>query len=133
MSFRVRLAAPRRTEDGNLALPLASGFRHIFASGDRCYCAMDNDCPDQERDVRERIASLIRSTERAPATPVSGAELRKLKAAVTRLEEMLKAAVDADLQALKSAAARLDQMLANIGKGKDVTGDLKRRDGSQRR
>jgi len=94
---------------------------------------MDNDCPDQERDVRERIASLIRSTERAPATPVSGAELRKLKAAVTRLEEMLKAAVDADLQALKSAAARLDQMLANIGKGKDVTGDLKRRDGSQRR
>jgi cell division protein ZapA (FtsZ GTPase activity inhibitor) len=92
---------------------------------------MDND--DQDRELRERIASLVRAAERVPTVPVPDEELQRLKAAAIRLDEMLKEAAEADVQVLKSAAARLDQMLAKIGKRKDVTGDLKRRDGSQRR
>jgi hypothetical protein len=92
---------------------------------------MDND-NDQNRELKERIAILIRAAERAPA-PVAGEELQKLKAAASRLDELLKSAADAEVQSLKEAAARLDQMLANLGKGKDVTGDRKRRDGNQRR
>jgi hypothetical protein len=53
--------------------------------------------------------------------------VQKLKAAAGRLDQMLKAAVDADGQVLKSAAARLDQLLEDIATGKDVTYGLKRR------
>jgi hypothetical protein len=88
-----------------------------------------DDDQDQQHDVRERIASLIRAAESAHTPPVTGDELRKLKAAASRLDEMLKAAEEADAQALRSAAARLDQMLTKIGKRKDVTAELKRRDG----
>jgi hypothetical protein len=80
----------------------------------------------EEREVRERIASLIHATERSRA-PVSDDELQKLKAAASRLDQMLKAVADADAQALKNAAARLDQLLAKIGTGKDVSADVKRK------
>ncbi|MGD1082564.1 MAG: hypothetical protein ABR881_29980 [Candidatus Sulfotelmatobacter sp.] len=50
-----------------------------------------------------------------------------------RLDQMLKAAVDADGQVLRSAAARLDQLLEDIATGKDVTHDLKRRRNWQKR
>ena len=87
----------------------------------------NGDNQGREQDVRDRIASLIRATEQVSKKQVTDEELQKLKTAASRLEEMLRAAADADRQALKSAAARLDKMLAEIGTGKDVAGDLKRR------
>lgn len=86
----------------------------------------NDDNQGRERDVRERIVSLMQATEQARKQQITGEELQKLRAAASRLDEMLKAAEDADLQALRGAAARLDQLLADIGKGKDVTGDFKR-------
>jgi methylphosphotriester-DNA--protein-cysteine methyltransferase len=88
---------------------------------------------DREGDVRERIASLIQAIERTPTTRVTDEELRKLRAAASHLDQMLKAAADADALILKSAAARLDQLLANISTGKDVSADLKRRQNGQAR
>lgn len=87
----------------------------------------NGDNEGREQDVRDRIASLIRATEQVSKKEITGEELQRLKSAASRLEEMLKATADADRQALKSAAARLDKMLAEIGTGKDVAGDLKRR------
>jgi hypothetical protein len=81
----------------------------------------------RERDVRDRIVSLMRATEQARKKPVTDEELRTLKTAAKRLDQMLRAAADADLQILRIAAARLDQLLVHIGAGKDVTTDLKRR------
>lgn len=88
----------------------------------------NDDNHDRERDIRERIASQIRATESAHTARATNEELQTLKAAASRLDQLLKAGVDADAQALKNAAARLDQILASIGTGKDVTGDLKRRE-----
>jgi hypothetical protein len=87
----------------------------------------NGDHEDREQDVRERIASLIRATEQARKKQITSEELQRLKTAASRLDELLNAAADADRQALKSAAARLDQLLAEIGAGKDVGSDLKRR------
>jgi hypothetical protein len=86
---------------------------------------MKND-DSEDREVRERIASLVHATEGSRAT-VTNEELQTLKAAASRLDEMLKAAADADAEVLRSAAGRLDQLLAKIGTGKDVSVDLKRR------
>ena len=80
-----------------------------------------------ERDVREKIMSLMQSIGQAPTKQITAAELQELKTAASRLDQMLKAVGDADLQALRSAAARLDQLLLEIRAGKDVSGDLKRR------
>jgi hypothetical protein len=85
------------------------------------------DDQNRECDVKERISSQIRAAENAHGTPITDEELQKLKAAASRLDQMLKEAADADVQILKSAAARLDQLLANIGTGRDVTSGLKRR------
>ncbi len=80
-----------------------------------------------ERDVRERILSLMQATEHANKKQITGEELQKLKTAASRLDQMLKAAADADAQALKDAASRLDKLLAEIGARKNGSGDLKRR------
>jgi len=87
----------------------------------------NGDNEDREHDVRERIASLIRATEQARKKQITGEELQRLKTAVSRLDKLLNAGADADRQALKNAAARLDQLLSEIGTGKDVSSDLKRR------
>jgi hypothetical protein len=81
----------------------------------------------REHDLRQRIVSLIQANERALKKPITDEELRKLKAAAGRLDQMLKAAVDADGQVLRSAVARLDQLLEDIATGKDVAQDLNRR------
>jgi hypothetical protein len=81
----------------------------------------------RERDVRDRIVSLMRASEQARKKPVTDEELQTLKTAAMRLDQMLRAAADADLQTLRVAAARLDGLLRHIGAGKDVTADLKRR------
>lgn len=86
---------------------------------------MNNDDSPQ-RDLREHIASVIRTLERPPrVSEISHEELQKLKTAANRLDQMLRDAADANQQSLKNAAARLDQLLADIRTGKEVT--LKRR------
>jgi len=79
------------------------------------------------REVRERILSLTQAAESVHKKQITGEELQKLKAAADRLDQILKAAADANVQALKDAASRLDQLLTKIGKGKDVSSNLKRR------
>jgi hypothetical protein len=87
---------------------------------------MDNeDKESREREVRGRILSVIQATEEVPKKQITNEELRTLKTAASRLDQMLKAAADADVQALKDAAARLDQLLADIGAGKNAKADVK--------
>ena len=81
----------------------------------------------REDDLRQRVVSLIRANEQAWKKPITDEEAQKLKAAAGRLDQMLKAAAEADGQVLRSAAARLDQLLENIATGKDVAYGLKRR------
>ena len=80
-----------------------------------------------DRDVREKIVSLMQSIGQTPTKPIAGDELQKLKTAAGRLDQILKQAAEVDQQALKSAIGRLDQLLADIGAGKDVATSLKRR------
>lgn len=82
---------------------------------------------DQDRELRERIANQVRATESARTAAATEQELAALKAAASRLDQLLKTGADADAQALRNAAARLDQILAGIGAGKDVTGEIKKR------
>ena len=76
---------------------------------------------DRGRDIREKIASQMRSIGSGPRKQITAEEFENLKRAARRLAQMLKAAADADQQALKSAAQRLDQLLSDIRTGKDVT------------
>ncbi len=89
----------------------------------------DNQGPDPE--VREKIVSLMQSIGKGPKKQIPAEELQTLKSAASRLDQMLKAAANADQQALKSAAGKLDQLLSDIRAGKDVTGKLKRRETSR--
>lgn len=88
---------------------------------------------DRERNLRKRIVSLMRANEQAHKKPITSEEQQELNAAASRLDQMLKAAADADRQALRSAAARLDQLLEDIRTARDVTNDLKRRRDRQER
>ena len=88
----------------------------------------DNQQPDGE--VRARIVNQMQSIGNGPQKPISAEELQKLKSAASRLDQMLKAAANADQQTLKSAAAKLDQLLSDIRAGKDVSSNLKRRGNS---
>ncbi len=85
----------------------------------------DEDNQDHARGVGQRIASLIRSIGQGPENQNTAEDRQKLKAAADRLDQMLKAAAEADQQALRSAADRLDRLLRDIRKGKDVTSRLK--------
>ena len=87
----------------------------------------DEDKQRPDHALRERIVSLMRSNERAHQKAVPEVERQKLKAAVSRLDQMLKQAAAEDAKALGSAVARLDQMLADIDKGKDITGRIRQR------
>jgi hypothetical protein len=89
----------------------------------------DEKTDDPEREVRDRIASRMQATEQGSKKESSGEELQRLKAASSRLDQMLRAAAESDLQALRIATARLDQLLVDIGAGKNVITDLKRRRG----
>lgn len=88
----------------------------------------DADSHERERELGERIANRMRSIGHGPSKPVTEEEQKKLKAAASRLDQMLNAAADADRQALKKAALRLDELLLEIGKRKDVSDRLKRRE-----
>lgn len=86
-----------------------------------------SDDDHHKRDVRERIANLIRANEAVHHKQITDAELKNLKSAANRLEQMLKSAADADVEILKGAAAKLDQLLADIRAGKDPGTAVKRR------
>ena len=86
----------------------------------------DEDNQDRARDVGQRISRLIHSIGHGPEKQANAEELQKLKTAADRLDQMLKAAADADQQTLRNAADRLDRLLADIRKGKDVTSRLKK-------
>jgi predicted DNA-binding transcriptional regulator YafY len=86
------------------------------------------DNQDRDRTVGERIAEVIRSNEQAPKKNLTEEEVRALKAAAERLEQLLSDAANAETEALKSAASRLDQLLKDIGAGKDVAPGLRIRD-----
>ena len=88
----------------------------------------DNQGPDHN--VRERIVNLLQSIGKGPKKQIPAEELRKLKGAASRLDQMLEATANADQQVLKSAAAKLDQLLGDIRAGKDVTSNLKRKENS---
>ena len=60
----------------------------------------------REHDLRQHIVSLIRANEQAVKKPITDEEVQKLKAAAGRLDQMLKAAVDADGQVLRSEPQR---------------------------
>ena len=118
--------------------PLTAGWAASFVGVVFCVLlfarAMNNENEKgREHDLRQRIVSLIRANEQALKKPITDEEVQRLKAAAARLDQILKAAVDADEQVLTSAAARLDQLLEDIGTGKDVTDDLKRRRNWQKR
>src|SRR5215467_3799291 len=117
------VAFPRKIVKHSVAVPAREWRSCRFGFGQSG--AMSNQ-ENEDREVRERIASLIQATEGSRVT-VTNEELQTLTAAASRLDQMLKAAADADVQALKNAAARLDQLLSKIGTGKDVSTDLKRR------
>ena len=85
-----------------------------------------NSADNQGRDVREKIVRLMQSITHAPRKQLSEAELSRLKAAASRLAQMLKAAVNAEWQALLSAAEHLDQLLSHISTGQDAAAELKR-------
>ena len=82
---------------------------------------------NRERDVRERIADILRLHQQAVKKNIPDDELKTLKAAAGRLEQLLADAADAETVALKTAASRLEQMLKDIGTGKDVAQRLKLR------
>ena|SRR5215472_3607797 len=88
----------------------------------------NGDSQDPEEDVRERIASRMRSIGQGPKTPITCDAFAELKSAASRLDQMLKAAKDADQQALRIAAVRLDRLLSDIRRGRDVSNHLKKRD-----
>ncbi|HSY91085.1 MAG TPA: hypothetical protein VK812_06910 [Candidatus Binatus sp.] len=88
----------------------------------------DNQGPDRE--VRERIVNLMQSIGSGPKKQIPAEELEKLKSAASRLDQMLKAAANADQQTLKSAATKLDRLLDDIRAGKDVSSNLKRKGNS---
>jgi hypothetical protein len=83
------------------------------------------DNQDRNRTVGERIAEVIRVNEQAPKRNLTEEELRALKAAAGRLEQLLSDAANAEAEALKIAASRLDQFLKDIGAGKDIAPGLR--------
>lgn len=85
------------------------------------------DNPGPDREVRERIVNLMQSIGKGPVKQIPAEDLQKLKSAANRLDQMLKAAANADQRSLEGAAVRLDQLLSDIRAGKDVTSKLKRR------
>ena len=91
----------------------------------------NEDHQDLKRNLRERIASQIHATSLARHKQLTTEELQKLETAVSRLDQLLSAATDADRQVLQTAAARLDQLLVDIAKGKDVIPEFKRRQATQ--
>jgi hypothetical protein len=83
-----------------------------------------------ERAVREKIVRLMKSIGQASTGSIPDEEMRKLKNAASRLDQILNSRVHRDEAVLRNALGRLDQLLADIRTGKDVTADLTRKPAS---
>jgi hypothetical protein len=92
---------------------------------------------DRERDVRDRIATIVQAHEQARRKQATNEELQTLRRAVGRLDQLLadaaadeqarrKRAKEEEAQALRVAAARLDQLLTDIAR-KEKAPELKLR------
>lgn len=86
-----------------------------------------DDHQDDARTVGDRIAEVIRDNEHAPKKTLTVDELRKLKAAAGRLDQLLSDAANAQTEELKTAVSKLDQLLKNLSAGKDVAPALRLR------
>jgi predicted house-cleaning noncanonical NTP pyrophosphatase (MazG superfamily) len=86
-----------------------------------------DDDQDDARTVGDRIAEIIRANENTPKKTVTDGELRKLKAAAGRLDQLLSDAANAETEELKTAVSKLDQLLKNINAGKEVAPALRLR------
>ena len=88
---------------------------------------MNHDDQAREHELREKIASQMRSIGKESRKSLAAEELQKLKTAAGRLDRMLKASADEDREALRRAVTRLDNLLRDLRHGDDVTTRLKRR------
>jgi len=79
------------------------------------------------RTVGERIADVIRANEQVPKKNLAPEDLRKLKTAAGRLEQLLSDAANAETEELRTAVSKLEALLKNIGAGKDVSPTLRLR------
>ena len=92
---------------------------------------------DRERNVRDRIATIVQAHEQARRKQATNEEIQILRRAVGRLDQLLadaaadeqarrKRAKEEEAQALRVAAARLDQLLTDIA-SKETAPELKLR------
>ncbi len=97
----------------------------------------NDDNQDRERNVRNRIATFVQAHEQAKGKRATDEELRTLRRAVGRLDQLLADAAadeqarrtrakEEEAQALRVAAARLDQLLTDIAR-KEAAPELKLR------
>lgn len=77
--------------------------------------------------VGKRIADVIRANEQASKKHLAPDELKKLKAAAGRLEQLLANAANAETEELKAAAQKLEALLKSIGSGKDLASSIRLR------
>ena len=97
----------------------------------------NDDNQDRERNVGDRIATFMQAHKEAKGKQATDEELRGLRRAVGRLDQLLadaagdeqarlKRAKEEEAQALRAAAARLDQLLTDIAR-KETAPELKLR------
>ena len=91
-------------------------------------------------DVRDRIASFMRTEAQARPKEVAQEDVQTLRAAAGRLDQLLNKIEEArwkedrekDVQTLRAAAYRLDRLLAGIT-GKEIMPELKLRRSKENR
>ena len=104
----------------------------LFASmiGFRCRPMSTDTNNNRQADVRFRIASIMQAEEQARRKEVTQEDVRTLRAAACRLDQMLKEIAEAEearcVETLRAAACRLDRLLAGIT-GKAAMPELKLR------
>ena len=77
--------------------------------------------------VGKRIADVIRANEQASKNNLAPDELKKLKAAAGRLDQLLASAASAETEELKAAASKLEALLKSIGSGRDLASSIRLR------
>jgi hypothetical protein len=95
------------------------------------------DTQSRERDVRDRIATLMRASREAPQKEITAEEVEELRTASARLDKLLADAAadeearrkeirEEEVKKLRAALGRLDQLLADAS-GKEGVIELKQR------
>jgi len=97
----------------------------------------NDDHQDREGNVGDRIATFMQGDGQSPGKRATDEELRTLRVAVKRLDQLLAdaaadeqarraRATEEEAQLLRAAAARLDQLLTDIAR-KETVPELKQR------